>query len=456
MNESKPVLSLPPLRALLTRRTTWLVAAGTVGAAVVVLLGLAAFRSGDPMRHFTAKVMQGEIRDVVDATGTVSAVITVQVGSQVSGTIAELRVDFNSRVKKGDVIAVIAPQLFQGALLQTTADLANARANVLVSEANLQKARATLAQTKAEFDRVMQLAEQKIESQQAVDLAKANFDTARASVEGAVANIAQAAAQVRQKEAAESVARTNLDYTVIRSPIDGTVVARNVDVGQTVAASLQAPTVFTIAQDLKKMQVYTKVDESDVGRIKLAQEVAFKVDAFPKERFKGSVTQVRMNPTRIQNVVTYDTIIDFDNPDLKLFPGMTAYVTIPVASVGNVVKLPNAAIRYKPPFSLEKVKELYAKAGIDEGSSSVEKRADAEQVKDGTSRPGRADGAVVWKLAAGQSLQPVKVALGITDHTFTEVTKVVVGSLAPGDEVVTSSMQSKSAPPGGQTPGGRR
>src|ERR1035437_2524935 len=189
---------------------------------------------------------------------------------------------------------------------------------------------------------------QKIESQQAVDLAKANFDTARASVEGALANVAQAAAQDRQKEAAVSVARTNLDYTVIRSPIDGTVVARNVDVGQTVAASLQAPTIFTIAQDLKKMQVYTKVDESDVGRIKLRQSVTFKVDAFPKEVFTGALSQVRMNPTTVQNVVTYDAVIEFQNPDLKLFPGMTAYVTIPVATVEDVVKIPNAALRYKP------------------------------------------------------------------------------------------------------------
>jgi HlyD family secretion protein len=440
----------------MARRTTWIAAAVVIVAAV---LGLAAFRGNDPIRHLTAKVMQGEIRDVVDATGTVSAVITVQVGSQVSGTIAELKADFNSRVRKGDVIAVIAPELFEGALLQTTADLANARANVLVSEANVQKARASLAQTKAEFERVIQLAEQKIESQQAVDLAKANFDTARASVEGALANVAQAGAQVRQKEAAVSVARTNREYTVIRSPIDGTVVARNVDVGQTVAASLQAPTIFTIAQDLKKMQVYTKVDESDVGRIKLGQEVAFKVDAFPKERFRGSVRQVRMNPTRIQNVVTYDTIIDFENPDLKLFPGMTAYVTIPVATASNVVKLPNAAMRYKPPFSVEKIKELYAKAGIDEGgpegSSAAGKGAEPSKAKGEATRAGRAEGAVVWKLGAGQSLEPVKVGLGITDHTFTEVTKVVTGSLVPGDEVVTSSTQSKTAPPGGQTAGGR-
>jgi len=453
MNEPKPALSVPPLRALLSRRTTWLAAAALTAA---VLLGLSAFRSADPMRHFTAKVLQGEIRDVVDATGTVSAVITVQVGSQVSGTIAELRADFNSRVRKGDVIAVIAPELFEGALLQTTADLANARANVLVSEANVEKARATLAQTRAEFERVTQLAEQKIESQQAVDLARANFDTARASVDGALANVAQAGAQVRQKEAAVSVARTNRDYTVIRSPIDGTVVARNVDVGQTVAASLQAPTIFTIAQDLKKMQVYTKVDESDVGRIRLGQDVVFKVDAFPKDRSPGKVSQVRMNPTRIQNVVTYDTIIDFENPDLKLFPGMTAYVTIPVATVPNVVKLPNAAIRYRPPYPLETIKELYAKAGIDEGASAVEKAADAEKGKNAPSRAGRADGAVVWKLGPGQALVPVKVTLGITDHTLTEVTKVVIGSLVPGDEVVTSSTQSKSAQPGGQTPGGRR
>jgi HlyD family secretion protein len=271
-------------------------------------------------------------------------------------------------------------------------------------------------------------------------------------VEGAQANVTQAAAQVRQKEAAVSVAKTNRDYTVIRSPIDGTVVARNVDVGQTVAASLQAPTIFTIAQDLKKMQVYTKVDESDVGRIKLEQEVTFKVDAFPKERFKGAVRQVRMNPTRIQNVVTYDTIIDFDNPDLRLFPGMTAYVTIPVASAASVVKLPNAAIRYKPPYPVERLKELYQKTGIDEGTSSVEKASGAEKPKSETTKGGRVESAVVWKLGPGQSLEPVKVALGITDHTFTEVTKVVVGSLAPGDEVVTSSTKSKSAPPGGVRP----
>jgi HlyD family secretion protein len=453
MNETNPNAPASRLRALAGRRTTWVVAALLAAAA---LLASFALRSGDPMRHFTAKVAEGAIDDVVDATGTVSAVITVQVGSQVSGTIAELRADFNSRVRKGDVVAVIAPELFQGALLQTTADLANSNANVLVAAANLEKARAGLAQAKAEYDRVQQLAEQKIESQQAVDLAKANFDTARASVEGAQANVSQARAQVRQKEAAVSVSRTNLAYTVIRSPIDGTVVARNVDVGQTVAASLQAPTIFTIAQDLKKMQVYTKVDESDVGRIQLGHEVTFKVDAFPKERFRGSVRQVRMNPTRIQNVVTYDTIIDFENPDLKLFPGMTAYVTIPVASVAKAVKLPNGAIRYRPPYPVETIKALYRKAGIEEAGAPGDRPEAAKPPAPGAAKGSRAESAVVWKLRVDSSLEPVKVALGITDHTFTEVTKVLSGSLAPGDEVVTSTTQAKAAGPGGQAAGVRR
>src|SRR4030088_2264666 len=188
-------------------------------------------------------------------------------------------------------------------------------------------------------------------SQQQLDLAKANHDSAVAAVSAADAMVSQATAQVEQKEAALTVAQTNLDYTTIHAPIDGTVIARNVDVGQTVAASSQAPTLFTIAQDLTKMLVYTKTDESDVGNIKLGRPVTFKVDAFPKDTFHGRVSQVRMNATTVQNVVTYDSIIEFDNPELKLFPGMTAYVTIPVATAQNVIKLPNTALRYKPPMT---------------------------------------------------------------------------------------------------------
>src|SRR5881296_723112 len=346
-------------------KSKWLILAG-----LVVVAGLfAAFglNHNTQAQHVTAKVERGEIHDVVEATGTINAVITVQVGSQVSGTISKLNVDFNSRVHKGDVVALIDPALLNGALLQARADLENAKANLVAARANLEKAKASWVQTKADYDRTAGLFKDGILSQQQLDLAKANYDSANATVAAAAANVTQAQAQVSQKQAALAVAQTNLDYTVIRSPIDGTVVARNVDVGQTVAASLQAPTIFTIAQDLKKMQVYAKTDESDVGNIKVGKEVTFKVDAFPKETFRGMVSQVRMNATTVQNVVTYDTIIEFANPDLKLFPGMTAYVTIPVATAQNVLKLPNTALRYKPPMGPAEILAIYKQYRI-EGS----------------------------------------------------------------------------------------
>ncbi|HXN10575.1 MAG TPA: efflux RND transporter periplasmic adaptor subunit, partial [Steroidobacteraceae bacterium] len=362
---------------------------------------------------------------VVDATGTINAVTTVQVGSQVSGAIAKLNADFNSRVRKGDVIALIDPALFRGALLQAAADLDNAKANVLAAKANLEKANATLAQTKADYERNAPLANLKMISQQQLDLVRANYDSANAAVSATAANVTQAQAQVRQKAAAQAVAQTNLDYTVIRSPIDGTVVARNVELGQTVAASLQAPTIFTIAQDLTKMLVYTKTDESDVGNVRPGTAVTFKVDAFPKDTFSGTVRQVRMNPTTVQNVVTYDTIVEFANPDLKLFPGMTAYVSIPVATVRNVLKLPNTALRYKPPLSPEEILAIYRSAGIS-GSERT----------------------VVWKLQAGNTVVPVQVQLGITDHAFTEVTAVLNGTLREGDAVVVRSVLPQSQTPG--------
>src|SRR5207244_1187391 len=241
--------------------------------------------------------------------------------------IATLNADFNSRVLKGEVIALIDPSVLEGALHQATADLESAKAGVAVTEADLAKANAALAQMKAEHDRAVAMEKNGVITQQEFDLATANYESAKASADAAAAGVAQARAQVSQKEAALAVARTNLDHTVIRSPIDGIVVARSVDVGQTVAASLQAPTIFTIAQDLTKMRVYAKTDESDVGSIRAGQPVSFKVDAFPKDRFEGVVSQVRMNATVVQNVVTYDTVIEFENGDLKLFPGMTAYVT---------------------------------------------------------------------------------------------------------------------------------
>jgi HlyD family secretion protein len=428
---------------------------------LVVVAGLFAIvrASGHAQtQHFTAKVERGSIHDVVEATGTINAVVTVQVGSQVSGSIAKLNVDFNSRVHKGDVIALIDPALFQGALLQASADLDNAKANAIAARANLDRAKAISLQTRADYDRSVDLTTNNLLSQQQLDLAKAAHDSATAAVGAAVANVAQADAQVNQKAAALAVARTNLNYTVIRSPIDGTVVARNVELGQTVAASLQAPTIFTIAQDLTKMLVYTKTDESDVGNIKAGGPVTFKVDAFPTESFRGVVSQVRMNPTTIQNVVTYDTIIEFANPDLKLFPGMTAYVTIPVAAVADVLKIPNTALRYKPPTSLEDIRAIYKRYGLevsagprarDEPGAAPGGPTPADATHDGSRAP-RRDLAVVWKLNPGSNtMEPVKVSLGITDHSYTQATRVLNGTLREGDDLIIRSMVAKPQTPGG-------
>jgi HlyD family secretion protein len=431
-------------------------------ACVVVVAGLlVAFglNRNTPAQHFTAKVERGAINDVVEATGTINAVITVQVGSQVSGTIAKLNVDFNSRVHKGDVVALIDPALFKGALLQASADLENARANLVAAKANLEKSKASLVQTKADYDRAVALTKDGVVSQQQLDLAKANYDSANAGVSGAAANVTQAEAQVSQKAAAVAVAQTNLDYTVIRSPIDGTVVARNVDVGQTVAASLQAPTIFTIAQDLKKMWVYAKTDESDVGNIKLGKPVTFKVDAFPKDTFHGVVSQVRMNATTVQSVVTYDTIIEFANPDLKLFPGMTAYVTIPVATVENVVKVPNTALRYKPPMTSEEILAIYKQYGIESGETLQASQVAAVANPGSPSgsapqtplRAPKADTAVVWRLHPDNTIEQVKVSLGITDHAYTEVTAILKGDLKQGQDLIIRSVVAK-----GQTLGGIR
>jgi len=434
-------------------KTKWLILAGLVAA--IGLFAAFGLNRGTTVQHFTAKVERGEINDVVEATGTINAVITVQVGSQVSGTIAKLNVDFNSRVHKGDIVALIDPALFQGALLQATADLENAKANLAAAKANLEKAKAGAVQTKADYARAVALSKEGVVSEQQLDLAKANFDSANAAVNGAVANVTQAEAQVAQKAAAVTVSQTNLNYTVIRSPIDGTVVARNVDVGQTVAASLQAPTIFTIAQDLKKMWVYAKTDESDVGNIKVGKPVSFKVDAFPKDTFRGVVNQVRMNATMVQSVVTYDTIIEFANPDLKLFPGMTAYVTIPVDTVQNVVKVPNTALRYKPPLAPEQIIAIYKQYGIEAGGRNAADAAGA--ATEGAAAPlgpavppkaPKSDSAVVWKLHPDNSLEPVKVSIGITDHAYTEVRAVLKGDLKSGDEVVIRSVGPKTQGPG--------
>jgi HlyD family secretion protein len=446
----------------------WLIAILVVAA--IAVLAAFRFKSNDKPQYFTTKADRGDIREMVEATGTINAVTTVQVGSQVSGTISRLNADFNSRVKKGQVVAQIDPSLFEGALLQAKADLANARANQVASQANLEKAQATAVQTKADYERTSGLAKEGVMSQQQLDLAKANSDSADAAVSAAKATITQAVAQAQQKQAAVTVAQTNLDYTTIHAPIDGTVIARSVDVGQTVAASLQAPTLFTIAQDLTKMQVYASTDESDVGMIHPGQVVTFKVDAFPKDSFTGTVSQVRLNATTVQNVVTYNTIIDFDNPQMKLFPGMTAYITIPVAEASNTLRVPNGALRYKPDMTADQIRDLYKQYGLtsgqqagtqaasapssgDAGSNGQPRRARPEGTQGGgggtdggqTQHLPRADVAVVWKLRPDKGLEPVRIRTGITDHTVTEVAQVLKGQLNEGDELVTGGMTAGSS-----------
>jgi HlyD family secretion protein len=417
--------------------------------AAIGLLTAFSYESKKTPQYFTEKVQKGDIQNVVQATGTINAVTTVQVGSQVSGTIQTLSADFNSHVKKGQVIAQIDPSLFKGALLQAEANLANAQANLVAAKANLAKAQATANQSKLDYDRSVALAKDGVIPAQQLDAAKATWQSNDAAVGAAQAAVTQANAQVQQNSAAVTVAKTNLDYTTIKSPIDGTVIARSVDVGQTVAASLQAPTLFTIAQDLTKMQVYVSTDESDVGTIQAGQDVSFKVDAFPKDTFKGKVSAVRLNATTVQNVVTYTTIVDFGNPDLKLFPGMTAYVTVPVATATDVVKVPNGALRFTPDLTADQISALYQKAGI-AANGAGRKGGKGAQAASGQ----QAATAVVWKVNADKSVEPVQIKLGITDHTTTEVAQVIKGSLNPQDQVATgSAAASKTASATSAAPG---
>jgi HlyD family secretion protein len=479
----------------------------------VVLFAAFGLNRKDKTQYFTAKAERGDIRAVVDATGTINAVTSVQVGSQVSGNIYRLHVDFNSKVKRGQLIAEIEPSLFEGALLQAKADYENAKANVVSARANLEKAKASQEQTKADYERTLGLTKAAVMSQQQLDLAKANYDSAVAAVSAAEAQVTQAAAQVEQRKAAVSVAQTNLDHTYIYAPIDGTVVNRAIDVGQTVAASLQAPTLFTIAQDLTKMQVYTATDESDVGQIRVEQKVSFKVDAFPRETFNGVVSQIRMNPTTVQNVVTYNTIIDFGNPELKLFPGMTAYVTIPVANARDVIKIPNGALRYTPDLKPDELRALLKENGIEAGGgrrrtaqadgqaqastaqpssqapAPAQGQAGASPQTQGQARSSAASGAapgngghragqggdqpgggttpreaaptdlgIIWTQLPDKTLKPVQVRTGITDHTVTELVQVLHGNLQEGDELIIGASKSGSrastgGPMGGRPPG---
>jgi HlyD family secretion protein len=291
----------------------------------------------------TSKVTQGDVIESVGATGTLQAVTTVQVGSQVSGTIAELRADYNSLVHRGELLARLDPSLFQTQVEQ-------ARANLVRSQADVERLKVTLEDARTKLARAQELARRQL-------VPKTDLETAQVNVNAAEAQIKSSEAQVVQAQASLNQSQVNLEHTVITAPIDGIVVSRNVDVGQTVAASMQAPTLFILAADLTKMQVVASLDESDVGRIRPNQAVHFRVDAYPTDDFTGTVTQVRLQPQVQQNVVTYSTVISVPNPELKLKPGMTANVTIEIARRNNVIRVPTAALRFRP------TNEIYAALG---------------------------------------------------------------------------------------------
>jgi HlyD family secretion protein len=307
-------------------------------------------REAKPEEFLTAKVDRGAVRRTVSATGTIKAVVTVQVGSQVTGVIQSLFADFNSLVKAGQVVARIDPSTFQAQLLRARADLVAARAN-------LEGARAERVEAERVLKRTSDLATRQILSDRDLEAAEAGAATGRAREQAA-------AAQVEQSKAAVTVAEVNLEHTVITSPIDGVVISRSVDVGQTVAASLSAPTVFVIANDLSKMDVIASVDEADIGSVSEATAVTFTVDAFSGETFHGRIRQVRLEPVTTQNVVTYSVIIAVDNSDRKLRPGMTANVTMTVAEADGVLRVANAALRFWPDGTpREKMSEILAGAG---------------------------------------------------------------------------------------------
>jgi len=305
-------------------------------------------RGGPEIQIVTSPISRGDIVDTVGATGTLQAVTTVQVGSQVSGNISWLGADFNSIVKKGQTIARLDPSLFQAQLEQSKANLAQAHANLAKAQSDLQRMRVQLTDAQQKYTRAQELAAKSLLPQSDLDSAKIAVDSAQASLGAQQATVNQATASVAQSQASVNQNQVNLDHTIITAPIDGIVTQRSVDVGQTVAASMQAPTLFVLAADLTKMQVNANIDEADVGRIRPGQHVTFRVDAYPTETFEGAVSQIRLQPVVVQNVTTYGTVIDVPNNQLKLKPGMTANVKVEISKRTDVLRIPNAALRFRP------------------------------------------------------------------------------------------------------------
>lgn len=453
--------------------------------ALIALGGWAYLRGQSRVEYRTAKVERGDIEATISATGNPNAVVTVQVGSQVSGNIKELHADFNTKVKKGQLVARIDPEIFEAKVNQAKANLDNTRAAVLNARAMLQKTEADVANAKASLEvakangakakvavldaqikltsRINLFKEGGISAEER-DSAQATYDSNIAALEAAraqeqaaqfslraaqaqrevtQAQMASAEAQVRQSEAALRQSQVDLDHTFIRAPVDGTVVSRNVDVGQTVAASLSAPTLFLIAQDLTKMQVDTNVDEADIGRVRVGQDAVFIVDAFPNETFKGKVVQIRQAAMNVQNVITYNAVIAVSNPDLKLFPGMTANVKILVDRRENVLKIPNAALRFRPPDVNGQPKQAAdASVRTPPGSPTGERISDLRgDRKAGGER-------TIWVPGVDRKPRPITVKVGITDESFSEITD---GNLDMGQEVMIGVVSNEGQTGGGST-----
>lgn len=355
-----------------------------IGAVLFAAFGRGVFSRKEGVNYDMAPVERRDISSFVTAIGNVSAVTTVEVGTQVSGTIREIYADYNSTVNKGQIIALIDPTTFE-------AQVEQAKASLMQAKAGLQRAQATLADAKRNLDRQKMLWERDLIARSDLDSAQTNYDLAVAGVSEADANVLQAQASLKKVE-------TDLGYTRIYSPVDGIVVSRDVDAGQTVAASFQTPTLFTIAEDLTKMQIETNVDEADIGNVREGLEVTFTVDAYPNAVFSGRIKQVRIASSVVENVVTYPVIIDVSNPDLMLKPGMTANVTIITDKKENVLAVPSAAFRYRP--------------------SAYE----GELLR----------GRVLWVLEEGRPL-PVQVETGITDGAYVEIKS---DDLKEGDRVI--------------------
>ena len=387
---------------------TWLVVLAVLIAGGY--FGYKYFSNGGPAYEYeTGVTARGPLTQAVTATGTCNPRVNVQVGSQISGNIQKLYADWNSQVKAGQVVAQIDPALFQAAVTQAEGNLANSKAALVLAQ---------------------------IQRKRTEDL-RAKDSTPQSNLDQAVATVDQAAATVQTNEGALQVAKANLDYCTIHSPVDGVVITRSVDVGQTVAASMNAPVLFVIANDLKNMQIDTCVSEADVGNIAEGQSVDFHVDAYPDQTFHGKVIQVRNSPTLVQNVVSYDAVISVSNPDLKLKPGMTANLAIIISQHDNALYIPNGALRVRLPH------DLAAAIGIpDPGAKPVHK-------PDGKKKEPNPDAKItrtVYVLPAGASLPTVaKIKIGVTDGISTEV----VDGLKEGDKVLTSvfSLQSNGVNP---------